>query len=126
MHALMIAVMAATMLVHSALVSVAGAAVLVAASIVCSALSRSRAFLREHVIDLWAMALVLLAFLPTGRIEGHHAVSMPSLAAFAVIVLAWAAARVWVVLQGHRARRVAVASGGLTAVGLAVMALVCA
>lgn len=126
MHALMIAVMAAAMLSHSALVSVAGAGVLVTASIVCSALSRSRVFLREHVVDLWAMALVLLAFLPAARVAGHHAVSVPALAAFGVVALGWAAARVWIAVHRHESWRVAVASGGLTAIGLAVMALFCA
>jgi hypothetical protein len=62
-HLIMLAVMAGTMVAHSPLASIAGAAVLVAASVVCAALSRSRSHLREHVLDLWAMALVLVVLL---------------------------------------------------------------
>lgn len=126
MHALMIAVMGIAMLSHSALVSVAGAAVLVVASIVCAALSRSRVFLREHVLDLWAMALVLVVFLPHSAVTGHHVVAVPALAMFCVIVVAWAVARGWLALQRRSEWPGVVASGALTGLGLAAMAVFCA
>ena len=124
-HVLMIAVMGVAMLTQSALASVVGAAVLVAVSIVCSALSRAHAFLREHVVDLWGMALVLLVFLPTDPVQGHHAVTVSSVSAFALVVLGWGAARVWLALRGRVPAAVAAASGGLTGLGLAAMALFC-
>ena len=125
LHALMIGVMAVTMIVASPMVTVAGAGVLLVASIVCAGFSRTRHYLREHVVDLWAMALTLLAFLPW-RGVGHHAMSVPSVAAFAVVVAAWAASRVWLGTRGGSvARRAAAASGAVTGAGLVAMAVFC-
>ena len=124
-HALMLGVMAGAMLSHSALASIAGAALLVVVSVPCAALSRSRAFFRAHVVDLWAMALVLLAYLPWNG-HGHHVMTVQSGWAFAAVVTAWAGSRVWLGMRGSgAARRAAVASGGLTALGLAAMAVLC-
>ena len=121
----MIAVMAAAMVTQSAIVSVGGAALLVAVSMVCAGLSRERAWLREHVIDLWAMALALLAFLPHGA-AGHHAVTVPSGVAFAVVLAAWCVGRVaLVVVAGGREWRMPAASAAVTLAGLALMPALC-
>lgn len=127
LHVLMIGVMVVSMLQSSPVISVLGAAVLLGASVVCAALSRSRQHLREHVLDLWAMALVLVVFLPssTGSTSDHsHVLSVPSMVLFGLIATLWALARVWLVL-GQKTWRTAVISGGVTAVGLAVMAAFC-
>ena len=140
MHALMLGVMVVAMLAHSALASIAGAVLLVAVSVPCAALSRARPFLRAHVVDLWAMALVMLALLPrhgvpdqlavphtSGTHVSGHLVSghLAAVVTFAVIALAWAGARVWLGTTDG-ARRAAAASGSLTAAGLAAMAVFCA
>jgi len=124
-HALMLGVMVVAMLTHSALASIAGAVLLVAVSVPCAALSRVRLYFRAHVLDLWAMALVLLVFLPQHAVVGHHAMAVPAGAAFAGIAVAWAGARFWLGTAVPGARRVTVASGGLTALGLAAMAVIC-
>ena len=124
-HALMLGVMAAAMASHSVVASLAGAALLVVVSVPCSAVSRTRPDFRAHVVDLWAMALALLAFLPW-RGVGHHAMSVPSVGAFAVVVAAWAVSRVWLGTRGGSvARRAAAASGAVTGAGLAAMAVFC-
>lgn len=124
LHALMLGVMAAAMASHSALASLAGAALLVVVSVPCAALSRAHGFLRAHVLDLWSMALVMLALLPWGG--GHHALAVPSAGAFAVVVAAWAGGRLWLGTRGVPGRwRGAVASCALTAAGLAAMAIAC-
>ncbi|MCU1578033.1 MAG: hypothetical protein JWP19_237 [Rhodoglobus sp.] len=126
-HALMVAVMAAAIALHSPLVSIASAGLLVIASVVCARLSRGMPFLREHVIDLWAMALTFLVFLPHGSTLGHHALAVPAAGAFAIVVVAWGFARAWLTLgRPDAAWRVAMASGAFTGVGLAVMVLFCA
>ena len=124
-HVLMLGVMAGAMLSHAPLASIAGAALLVAVSVPCAAVSRSRPYFRAHVVDLWAMALVLLAFVPSHPV-GHHAVSVPVGWAFAAIVTAWAGARVWLGMLGPvPARAAAVASGAVTGLGLIAMAVLC-
>ena len=126
LHALMLGVMVVAMASHSPLASIAGAALLVVVSVPCAALSRTRTPFRAHVLDLWAMALALLLFLPQGVMTGqHHAVTVHSGWAFAAVGAAWLAARVWLALREATARRVAFASGGMTAAGLVAMAAVC-
>lgn len=121
----MLGVMAAAMASHSAIASIAGAALLVVVSVPCAALSRSSDPFRAHVLDLWAMALALLAFIPWGG-RGHHVVTLQSGWTFAAIVAAWAVARVWLGRRGGAMPRAGVvASGGLTAAGLAAMAVLC-
>jgi hypothetical protein len=87
-HALMIAVMGAAMLVGSPIAAVLGALVLVIVAVPCGALSRepSRAFLRAHVVDLWAMALTMLALVPAHSSVGHHSFTVPAAAGFAIVV----------------------------------------
>ena len=122
----MLGVMVAAMASHSALASIAGAALLVAVSVPCAALSRTREPFRAHVLDLWAMALALLLFLPQGVVQGqHHAVTVHSGWAFAAVSAAWLAGRVWLAVRQSSARRVALASGGMTAAGLVAMGVVC-
>ncbi len=123
LHALMLGVMGVAMLTHSGLAAIGGAALLVVVSVPCSVLSRSIDAYRAHVVDLWAMALGLLAMLPWGGM-GHHVVTFQSGWTFAAIVAAWAGARVWFGMRGSAAPRAAVAaSGGLTGAGLVVMAV---
>jgi hypothetical protein len=126
-HALTVAVMAAAIALHSPLVSIASAGLLVMASVVCAGLARVMPFLREHVVDLWAMALAFLVFLPHGSALGHHALAVPAAGAFAVVVVAWGAVRAWLTLaRADAAWRVAIVSGAFTGAGLAAMALFCA
>jgi hypothetical protein len=127
----MIGVMVVSMIEESVVVSVLGAALLLAASVVCAALSRSRQHLREHILDLWAMALVLVVFLPSSSSSSSssasahsHVLAVPSMALFMSISVLWALARVWLLL-GHKPWRSAVASGAVTAAGLAAMAAFC-
>ena len=124
-HAGMIAVMAAAVVAHSALASVVAAAVFVAASVVCAALSRSREFLRAHIVDLWAMALTMLALLPGGVATGHHAVALPAATTITAVFAAWAVARAWLAVHRRREWAVSAASAGVTAVGLAAMLVLC-
>ena len=126
-HGLMIGVMVVTMLEDSVVLSVLGAALLLATSVVCAALSRSREHLREHVIDLWGMALVLIVFLPSTSASGSahgHALTVSSMALFVSITMVWALARVWLLL-GQKTWRTPVVSGVVTAAGLVVMAAFC-
>lgn len=125
LHTLMLGVMAAAMASHSGFASIAGAALLVVVSVPCSALSRTRQYFRAHVLDLWAMALALVAFLPWGG-SGHHVVTLQSGWAFAAIVAAWGVGRVWLGMRDpSRSRAAVVASGALTGLGLVAMAVIC-
>ena len=121
----MLGVMAAAMASATPFASIAGAALLVVVSVPCAALSRTRSPFRAHVVDLWAMALALVAFLPWGG-RGHHVVTLQSGWTFAAVVVAWAVARLWLGMRGSAMPRGwAVASGGLTAAGLVAMAVLC-
>lgn len=126
-HALMLAIMAVTMLEGSSAIALLGSLVLLAASIACAAFCRTRPFLREHVVDLWAMALVILILLPTGASSGSahaHVVAMPSTVLFGAIVGSWVIARVWLA-RSEKGRRTSLLSAAVTAVGLAVMLAFC-
>ena len=126
-HALMVVVMAVTMLGGTSVIAVLGSLVLLAASIVCAAFSRTRPFLREHVVDLWAMALVILVFLPTGASSGSshaHVIALPSTVLFGAIVGSWVIARVWLG-RGETGWRTSLLSAAVTAVGLGAMLVFC-
>lgn len=126
-HTFMIATMATAMAAGSVLASIAGAVVFIVASVVVAAFSRTRPVLREHVVDLWAMALVILVFLPHGTTAGHHVITVESGVVFGVVVSAWLAARVWLG-RAHVARsgwRAPAASASITGAGLVVMAVLC-
>lgn len=127
-HALMLGVMVPAMLWPSALLSVAGAGVLVLASAVCARLSPVRPHLREHIVDLWAMALLLVELAPGAAAgTGHgHAVALPVGATVGVVLTAWAAARFALVRRLRPSGFVLpVASAGITATGLVVMVALC-
>lgn len=117
--------MAATMLTHSALASIAGAALLVVVSVPCAALSRRWSFLHEHVVDLWAMALLMLALVPRASVVGHHALSVDAGWAAALVVGGWLGIRAWLAVR-RRPRWSALPSAVVTAAGLGLMVAVCA
>ena len=127
-HALMIVVMAVAMISGSPAVTVAGAVVLIAASMLCAALSRSHIFLREHVVDLWAMALVFLVYLPASASTGGghaHVLQIPQPLFFAAVVVLWLGARVGLArVRGQW--RMSLLSAVVTGAGLAIMAAFCA
>lgn len=116
--------MAATMLAHSALASIAGAALLVVVSVPCAALSRRWSFLHAHVVDLWAMALLMLALVPRASVVGgHHALALDTGWAAALILAGWLAVRARLALRTPRASTV---SAAVTAAGLVLMLALCA
>lgn len=129
MHALMLAVMVLVMAWPSATLSVAGTAVLVTASVPCAMLSRTHPHLREHVVDLWAMALLLVVLVPdapTGGAHGHG-VLLPALPATVALLLGWAAVRYLLLRSLPPARWVLpAASAGVTATGMLAMLALCA
>lgn len=121
----MLAVMAAAMLAHSALVSLVGAVALLIVSALCAALSRARPFLRAHILDLWAMALALLALLPRARGgDGHHAVVVQTEGpvVIAAVIIGWMCLRA-VLARRRVPRRPELVSSAVTAAGLTSMAL---
>lgn len=66
-HVFMVGIMAAAMFGPEPILgSLAGAALLIVASICCAPISRRSPVFRAHVIDFWAMALALLILLPHG------------------------------------------------------------
>ncbi len=126
----MILVMGAAMLTQSVAASVAGAALLIVVSVVMAAFSRAHAWLRVHMLDLWAMALVLIVMLPRGASAGHHSLAVPALAAFIVVFVGWSALRVMLARherlgQQRGLRPGALVSAATTAAGLSAMALLC-
>lgn len=125
-HALMLGVMAVAMASPSAVASLAATALLVVVSVPCAALSRRRTYLRAHVLDLWAMALVLLAALPPGSAAGgHHGAMVVPGWMMGAVIGAWLVARVALAAGYPRGWRVAAASGGITGAGLVLMVLIC-
>ena len=109
----------------SVLASVAGAMLLVAVSIVCAGFSRTHRFLRTHVLDLWAMALVMIAVLPRDGTGGHHSVEVPASATTLIVIVGWALARIALAARAQRGT-VDAASAAVTGAGLLVMAVICA
>lgn len=131
LHAVMVGVMAFGMLSHSAAASVLGAGVLVTVSVPCAAFSRRHPFLRAQLLDLWAMAVVMLVACTTTSIAGSHhgdsaGLALPETFMCAIVIAAWAAARVSLARPPRREPSApwgSVASGGVTAVGLLAMAV---
>jgi hypothetical protein len=128
----MIIIMVPSMALRSAPAALAGAALLIVTSMVCAALSRTRRFLLVHIVDLWAMALMMIGMVshvsaaaPQSAALGHHgsAQALPVALVLAVIVTAWAAARVAIALRAA-VGAADVVSAALTATGLVVMTLV--
>lgn len=124
-HAVMVAVMLATMLgEHTALRSMLGAGVLLAASLFWVRRARTSTSAWCHIADFWAMALVLVA-LAAPPVTGHHSHGTPSVAlSLAMIVSGWLVARVLLV-RGSAAPVVGAASAAVAGLGLVVMVVVC-
>ncbi|MDH6182141.1 hypothetical protein M2152_002323 [Microbacteriaceae bacterium SG_E_30_P1] len=123
-HALMICVMAVSMVSRSAPASMAGAILLIVVSIVCASYSRTHRFLRAHMLDLWAMALVMIAAVPRDTVAGHHSMVLPSVASFVIVIAAWGLARVALAARA-RGWVADAASAAITGAGLLVMAVFC-
>ncbi|ODU63377.1 MAG: hypothetical protein BGO97_04570 [Micrococcales bacterium 70-64] len=120
----MLGVMVGAMAAHAAIASIAGAALLVVVSVPCAAASRRWSFLRAHVLDLWAMALLMLALVPRASVVGgHHALALDTGWAAALILAGWLAVRARLALRTPRASTV---SAAVTAAGLVLMLALCA
>ncbi|CAN5289791.1 hypothetical protein BH09ACT1_BH09ACT1_29260 [soil metagenome] len=107
-HAMMLAAMAFTMLApHSAGRMLLAAALLVTTSILCARRARTDPLFRDHLIDLWAMVLVLIALVPGGTngfTSPHEHLMLPhGLASTVVITVGWAFGRT--LSARHRWRR---------------------
>jgi hypothetical protein len=95
---------------HSALRDLASMGLLIATSIAYAPRSRTDVAFREHLVDLWVMALVLLACLPGHQgAEGggahtvHDHFSLPGGPALVCVALAaWIAARIVLARRGAR------------------------
>jgi hypothetical protein len=141
-HVFMVGIMAAAMFGPEPILgSLAGAALLIVASICCAPVARRSPVFRAHVVDFWAMALALLILLPHGvgagaapAAAGHGAtsagMSMPmgstmaphdgAALGFTVLLVAWAAVRLLVGrFSTHRLHDAVTAV--ITASGLVVM-----
>jgi hypothetical protein len=146
LHGLMIAVMAWTMLVAvSGASALLGAVVLIAASVPCALVARRSASGWRHIVDLWAMAGLLIVAatsalpaisrlaaspLTSSAVMGGmaHGVAMslasPSGLALAVVA-AWLTCRLALtagaVRRGERMARLGLGSAVVTAAGLGLM-----
>jgi hypothetical protein len=128
----MVLVMAVSMLAGSRLAMLAGAGALVAVALVCAVLSRRAGHFAAQCVDLWAMALGMLA-LTISPVAGHHGAGAPGMVLYFVVLAAWGAARVALAraarLRGQPAVAVArtpswradAASAALAGAGLALM-----
>lgn len=127
LHLLMAGAMVPAMVWPSAALSVASAALLVVVSIACARYSRRSPFLREHIVDLWAMALLLILLAPSAPVSGHgHGVRIDAGFALAAVVAGWVVARVLLMRRMPASERLRPAlSSGLTAVGIGIMLGVC-
>jgi hypothetical protein len=136
-HALMVAIMLWAMVgQQSVFKSFGGAVVLIVAAIAYAPGARERVVNRDHIVDLWAMALVLIGTVQAGAIQGgaaatgepaiHGPMPMPTAPAGLIlpICLGWAAMRLLLLVRwrgvGFRGRVIGAAA---TAIGLVVMAL---
>lgn len=142
LHALMLGVMASTMIIApSAGSALLGAAVLIAASVPCAPIARRSASGWRHIVDLWAMAGLLLvaatSVSPAEVVEMGGMGSMGGMAHGAGMVLAspstgglavvagWLACRLLLmagaVRRGERMGRLGLGSAGFAAVGFDLM-----
>jgi hypothetical protein len=141
-HALMVAVMLWAMVgQQSVFKSFGGAVALIVAAIAYAPGARERVVNRDHIVDLWAMALVLIGAVQAGAVQSgaiqggaaatgeraiHGGMRMSTApAGFIVpICLGWAALRLLLLVRwrgvGFRGRVIGAAA---TAIGLVVMAL---
>lgn len=105
LHALMLAVMAVAILAGTTSAMLGGAVVLVVAAVGCAAIVRRQPAVSPHLVaqclDLWAMALAMLALThPVGASAGvgvggaaHHGFGAPGWLAYLAVVAAWLLAR---------------------------------
>ncbi|THG29602.1 hypothetical protein [Naasia lichenicola] len=127
LHAVMLATMAAAAASGSPIASIGASVLLIGISVPSAALSRARPFLRPHLLDLWAMALGMLALLPRGDGRAHHVMMIGEGWAFLAVALGWALGRAWLARSSRESRRLReAASLLLTGAGLAAMVLLCA
>jgi hypothetical protein len=126
-HAIMVGAMAFTMLgAHSVWRMLAASAALILTSVAFARRARTEPRFRDHIVDLWAMALVLIAL--TARHGGYpnaghdHALLPQGLPGVAVVTAGWLAART-LLARNSWARSIRSAAVFLT--GLASMAMFC-
>jgi hypothetical protein len=123
-HALMIAVMLWTMIgAHSALRCLAGALVMVASAVAYSPGARRSALHWDHIVDLWAMALLLLACLGTGTTASGvhvHLLQLPHPQTTAAVTVLWLGARL-ALLRLSGWRRARLVGAAVTLAGLVLM-----
>jgi hypothetical protein len=133
-HLVMVSAMAITMIGgHTALRSLLGVAILVGGSLVCAPIARTVVVYREHVVDYWVMALVLVVLLPRptegllpdAAVHSHAALDIAGAPAIAGILAAWLCLRAAIVLVRRDRWRASLASAAPTVAGLALMLLVC-
>ncbi len=98
----MLGVMVGAMLVGTTAAMLAGSLALVAVAIGCAATARRSPRASAHAgmqcVDLWAMALAMLALthpagVAGGAGHGHDALAAPGWVVYLVVVAAWLAAR---------------------------------
>ncbi|MDO7881213.1 hypothetical protein [Antiquaquibacter soli] len=119
-HTLMIALMGAALVAGSAFWMLAIAGVLIVLAVVCALLSRRAGHFGAQCLDLWAMALGMLA-LVVHPAAGHHGAGAPGALLYAAVVTAWAVGRVALALRSRSSWRGSAASGAVTALGFALM-----
>jgi hypothetical protein len=123
----MVGAMAFTMLgSHSAGRMLVASAALILTSVACARRARTETRFREHIVDLWAMALVLIALIARHggyTSAGHeHALLPQGMPGVAVVTAGWLAART-LLARSRWARSIPSAAAFLT--GLAAMAMLC-
>ncbi len=107
---------------HSAVRMLAASAALIVTSFACARRARTDPMWREHLADLWGMALVFVAVAP-GHVAGHAHGALPrGVVGVCLIGLGWALVRV--VLARHRWRR-ALPTALLFVAGALPMAMLC-
>lgn len=109
LHVVMIAVMVFTMAVdRSVPAALAGAAVLILASMGCAPLARRHPMVWDHLVDLWAMAVVIILMaMPAAGIVASVAASGTHAHSFTPdrVPLLIAAVFVWTVVRLVRGRQ---------------------
>jgi hypothetical protein len=128
-HAVMLVVMAATMIGgHSTIRELAGLGALGVTAMVCAPFSRADPTFREHLVDLGAMAVLLVGCLPghapDGLAHDHFALANGP-AVFAAALGGWALGRIFLWRRMHSGPWNIVASGVPVAAGLIAMVVVC-
>ena len=134
-HAVMLVVMAGTMIGGpSALRSLLGIGALVATMMLSARAARDDAVFRAHLVDLGAMALLLIGCLPAhsrhlaqaGHALHEHFALVTGPGVVAVAIAGWMLARFALARRRASGRREAIVSACFVGAGLALMALFCA